>query len=124
MSTERPQHYLGTQIIRLDIPFLNAPTQLAIETLTDDFGHYFEECYQYLSDSPWFPTYEVERFKRVWDVYSNNAWDNDTRRKNRSWFVQYVDQLDKRRNTNFLETFPEYEEFYNYAKGIYNYGTL
>ena len=34
------------------------------------------------------------------------------------------DQLDKRRNTNFLETFPEYEEFYNYAKGIYNYGTL
>ena len=97
---------------------------MAIETLTDDFGHYFEECYQYLSDSPWFPTYEVERFKRVWDVYSNNAWDNDTRRKNRSWFVQYVDQLDKRRNTNFLETFPEYEEFYNYAKGIYNYGTL
>lgn len=118
MSMESPEHYLGTQIIRLDIPFLNAPTQLAIETLTDDFGHYFEECYQYLSDSPWFPQFEVERFERVWDVYKNNAWDNGTRRKNRSWFVQYVDQLDKRRNTNFLETFPEYEEFYMYAKGI------
>jgi sulfatase maturation enzyme AslB (radical SAM superfamily) len=118
MSTESPEHYLGTQIIRLDIPFLNAPTQLAIETLTDDFGQYFEECYQYLNDSPWFPQYEVERFERVWNVYKGNKWDNETRRKNRSWFVQYVDQLDTRRNTNFIDTFPEFEEFYNYAKSI------
>ena len=118
MSTESPQHYLGTQAIRINIPFLNAPTQLAIETLTDDFGHYFEECYQYLNDSPWFPRFEVEMFERVWNVYKNNAWDNDFRRKNRSWFVQYVDQLDVRRNTNFLETFPEYSELYEYAKNI------
>ena len=57
-------------------------------------------------------------FERVWNVYKNNAWDNDFRRKNRSWFVQYVDQLDVRRNTNFLETFPEYSELYEYAKNI------
>jgi len=117
-STTGPKQYLSTQVMAIDIPFLNAPTQLAIETLTDDFGHYFEECYQYMNDSPWFSQHEVDRFERVWSVYKNNAWDNDTKRKNRSWFSQYVDQLDERRDTNFLETFPEYEEFYRYAKKV------
>lgn len=118
MSPESPHTYLATQMLRLDIPFLNAPTQLAIETLTDDFGHYFEECYQFMVDSKWFSQHEIDRYKRVWDIYKNNKWDNETRRMNRSWFAQYVDQLDTRRNTNFLETFPEYSEFYEYASNI------
>ena len=29
-------------------------------------------------------------------------------------FVAFVDEHDKRRGTNFLETFPEFAEFYNW----------
>jgi hypothetical protein len=36
-------------------------------------------------------------------------FDVDTNRRD---FVKFVDQYDKRRNLNFLETFPELKEFY------------
>ena len=36
----------------------------------------------------------------------------------RKQFQQYVDQLDKRRDTSFLEVFPEYTNFYEYCKEL------
>ena len=35
---------------------------------------------------------------------------------NREDFVKFVDEHDKRRGTNFLETFPELTNFYNKYK--------
>ena len=40
---------------------------------------------------------------------SVDDFDVDTNRRD---FVKFVDQYDKRRNLNFLETFPELKEFY------------
>ncbi len=63
-----------------------------------------------------FSDIEIEKFQRniryMEDkVYSSN--DYSLQRKN---FKLYVDQLDKRRNTNFLKVFPEYKTFYNLCK--------
>jgi len=39
--------------------------------------------------------------------------DEETLRKNRSDFIIFVDEHDRRRGTNFLKTFPEMEEEYH-----------
>lgn len=112
------QMYLATQANTLDIPFLRFPSHLSIDILTDDFGHYFEECHQFMKDSPWFSDFEARKMERVWNVYKNNKTGNETKRRLRKQFQQYVDQLDTRRNTKFLETFPEYTNFYDYCKDL------
>ena len=43
----------------------------------------------------------------------NKIADINLQRKN---FIQFVEEHDKRRNTNFLETFPEFESFFNLWK--------
>ena len=37
--------------------------------------------------------------------------------KQRKDFVLFIDEYDKRRGKNFLETFPEMEDFYDLCKG-------
>jgi hypothetical protein len=37
---------------------------------------------------------------------------------NQKDFVLFFDEHDRRRNTNFLDTFPEMSEFYHYCKNI------
>ena len=44
--------------------------------------------------------------------------DPQQQMKNRYSFYQYFNEHDKRRGTNFLKTFPELEEFYNFCKSI------
>lgn len=110
--------YLATQANTIDIPFLRHPAHMCIDILTDDFGKYFEECYQYMSDSPWFSAFETRKMERVWNVYKNNTMGNENKRMLRKQFQQYVDQLDKRRDTSFLEVFPEYTNFYEYCKEL------
>ena len=112
------QQYLATQSMTMDIPFLRHPAHMCIDILTDDFGHYFEEQYQFMADSPWFSDFETRKMERVWNVYKNNSMGNETKRKLRKQFQQFVDQLDKRRDTNFLEVFPEYTNFYDYCKDL------
>ena len=60
-------------------------------------------------------TYYVldHRIKFMDSIHSPDQLKLD--RKN---FVLFVDEHDKRRATNFLKTFPEMEEFYNYCKSL------
>jgi hypothetical protein len=44
--------------------------------------------------------------------------DTQKQMKNRSNFYKYFSEHDKRRGTNFVETFPELEEFYNFCSKI------
>jgi hypothetical protein len=44
--------------------------------------------------------------------------DETTLKRNRFNFYKFVNEHDKRRGTNFLETFPEYKEFYDSCKNI------
>jgi hypothetical protein len=45
----------------------------------------------------------------------NLMFDFETE-KNRKDFIAFVDEHDKRRGTNFLETFPEMKNFYSNVK--------
>ena len=38
--------------------------------------------------------------------------------RQRQDFIKFIDEYDKRRKKNFLETFPEMEEFYEQCKSL------
>ena len=52
-----------------------------------------------------FSNTEIQKIKRLYD-YAIHEDDFDVE-NNRVDFVKFVDELDKRRETNFEETFPE-----------------
>jgi hypothetical protein len=116
------------QMILFDIPILEDPNWLSVDICTEDFLQYMWDAEHYMKKNSikntskfgysliGFTDIEIEKFQRniryMEDkVYSSN--DYSLQRKN---FKLYVDQLDKRRNTNFLKVFPEYKEFYNICK--------
>ncbi|SVD51269.1 uncharacterized protein METZ01_LOCUS404123 [marine metagenome] len=45
-------------------------------------------------------------------IIDDEEWLN----KQRTDFVLFIDEFDKRREKNFLETFPELEDFYNICR--------
>ena len=64
-----------------------------------------------------FKPYEILKLKRNLAVMKQ-GFAADEQLINEKRFVQYVDELDRRRGTNFLETFPEMETFYNKASKL------
>jgi hypothetical protein len=54
---------------------------------------------------------ETGKIKRIYDWAISNI-DQEQIKHQRKSFIKFVDEHDKRRGTNFIETFPELEEFY------------
>jgi organic radical activating enzyme len=115
----------------LDIPYLRFPTHQTVFILTEDFEKQVYDqvtfMYQHLENKNWegsammgFHEHEAERMKRIYEMVKthpkalNEAY-NDHNRKN---FKLFVDEHDRRRGTNFLETFPQMEEFYKHCSTI------
>jgi acyl carrier protein phosphodiesterase len=119
--------------VSLDIPYVRWPEFLAPWVISEDYLHYVEESVTHMlrnrQVTQWPPLcgkgffdYEVNRFERLFYVIRNeiNSLSNnpDKLKKLRISFVQYVDQYDTRRGTNFIKTFPEMEKFYHYCKKL------
>ena len=65
---------------------------------------------EFTHDNYGFSTVEIQKLKRTYDYeISTDDFDVETNRKD---FVKFVDQYDKRRKLNFLDTFPQLKEFY------------
>jgi hypothetical protein len=60
---------------------------------------------------------EVQKVKRIYD-WMQAKQNPEEQMKNRYDFYKYFSEHDKRRGTNFVKTFPELEEFYNFCKTI------
>lgn len=60
-----------------------------------------------------FYQWEGEMLNRVIDVMNYERYEGETLATNRSDFIKFVDEHDKRRGTNFLKTFPEMEQAYH-----------
>ena len=55
---------------------------------------------------------EVDQLRRMLD-YMNSSIDDDKLTLLRTDFKSFVDEYDRRRNTNFNQVFPELTNFYN-----------
>ena len=91
--------------IREDVKLMNS---LSEEKYTHIYGHGHSGFYDF----------EREKLRRVLDWVEAPIDDIKWLMKMRKDFVLFIDEFDKRRGKNFLETFPEMEDFYNSCKKI------
>lgn len=121
--------------LNLSVPYLRNPKFLACWNLTANFLEYLEDAisfmYRNMEITTWPPLctkgfyeYEIHAVERIYYLMKDTMlYDNDEKSEkaeeiwsNRKAFVEFVDEYDKRRSTNFLKTFPELEGFYFYCK--------
>jgi organic radical activating enzyme len=115
--------------VGLDTPYLRHPEMLDAMYCDEDlFLKYMKPCLEFMKENEsnihqpigrhdGFEAHEISRFDRnISNRMQFQEEDNsDAILKNRAKFYDFVNQLDKRRGTNFLETFPEMTDFYNKA---------
>jgi len=109
--------------IRFDTPYLKEPIQYDMHILPkDEFLPYLDDCLKFIEnyvvedDTTMFSELEYERFRRLRDYFANEQYDEERVREGRRDFYHWFTEYDKRRNVNFLETFPEYKNFWNLCK--------
>lgn len=116
------------QVVRvlLDIPYLNNPPHQAVFILPKEFSRLMYDqlsfMYRNIENTEWggsagwgFYKFEVEKLRRIYNMIPHNKEDSDIM-NNRRDFKLFVNEHDRRRGTNFLETFPQLAEFYESIK--------
>jgi len=106
--------------VGMDTPHLTHPHHMSIEILTDEFIPYMQKAVDFVKENVdyennKFTNWEANKLERIVTLMQNNnpPFDVVTARKD---FVAYFQEYDRRRNTNFLETFPEYKTFWNFCR--------
>jgi hypothetical protein len=105
--------------VRFDTPYLREPLQYDINILPkDQFMPYmlealaFMEAHENDDNKQAFGSLEVDKFRRVVKYMQSTEYNTDKllegRRDFHAWFTEY----DRRRGTDFRQTFPELVAFY------------
>lgn len=125
-----PSHSI---IVGIDTPYLRSPSCLDVQYCSEDLVQdYMIDSLDFISghieNKTWknhlgFEQYEIEKFRRIVLHRMYYIKKNDKERENhgdivlnRAKFYDYVNELDRVHKTNFLEIFPEYENYYNICK--------
>ena len=106
--------------LQLDTSYLRWPNHLSVQILEPSHHSLILESAkkalyygikEFKHDNYGFSNVEIQKIKRIYDYASSYSvmFDIDKHRKD---FIKFVDEYDKRRNTNFTETFPQLKEFY------------
>jgi len=105
--------------LQLDTSYLRWPTHLSVKILEPEHKELILEAakkalYYGMKDTPMtthgFSDIQIQKIKRTYD-YAVGESDFDVE-KYRKDFVKFVTEYDRRRNTNFLEVFPELKDMY------------
>jgi len=91
----------------VDIPYLNHPKHLSVLTLDDKEKYFIQNTLDYMKQNGCVPS-EIEKMNRIVQL-TKVARANPVDQYD---FVKFVDEYDRRRNTNFLETFSELSDMY------------
>ena len=105
--------------IQLDTSYLRWPSHLSVKLLNREHKElilehakksFYYATHEFNHQHYGFSDTEVQKIKRLYDyAISEDGFDVN---KNREDFISFVDEHDKRRRTNFLETFPELKDLY------------
>jgi len=128
--TEQP---IRKNPVSIDVPYVRWPEFLApwvasaefLPIVEDSVTHMFKNIH-HMNWPPLcgkgFFDYEVNRFERLFYVIRDEMISLGSKKNSaklnhlRSQFADYIVQYDLRRGTNFVETFPEFEEFFTQCK--------
>lgn len=122
---KNPDHYAT---VGIDTPYLRSPAFLDAQYIDHDLiQKYLIPAMNFVAENTathsWnshqgFEDYELEKFKRIclqiMGYDSNNRKNGDSleTKVNRAKFYDFVNEIDRRHGTDFLDTFPEMAEFY------------
>lgn len=107
--------------ITIDFAYVRHPEFLDIQIVPKDMmEEYVKPAIDLMRDNlrwPLFQDWEIQRIERIYSDCINRYYRNDPAelkkiRLNRYRFLQFTKEYDRRRGTNFLEVFPEFEQFY------------
>ena len=109
--------------LQLDTSYLRWPTHLSVKILEEEHKDLilksaekalYYGIKEFTQDNYGFSNVEIQKIKRTYDYATGSTdFNQDKYRKD---FVKFVDEYDKRRNTNFVETFPELKSMYDKVK--------
>jgi hypothetical protein len=113
------------QRIRFDTPFLKEPLQYDMNILPKDtFMPYMKQHLAFIeanlddTDRTKFSDIEYEKFRRVVDYMEATTYDNMRLQEGRRDFYNWFTEYDRRRNTDFIKTFPLLTDFYNDCSNV------
>ena len=110
----------GMQCVHLDIPYLKEPPHWMINILTPDFLIYMDQTADFMqTNKEYFDMSEIVKFNRVREYMKVNPVDQDKIRRGRRDFYVFFTENDQRLGTDLFKVFPEYREFYNMCKEVY-----
>ena len=112
----------GKQALSFDTPYLKEPPHWMINILPQNFlDEHMDRHLQFIKDNmEWFTDVEYEKMLRVRDYAKQNPVDANKIKQGRRDFYSFFTENDKRVvGLNLLEVFPEYTEFYNQCKEVY-----
>ncbi len=109
------------QRIWFDIPVLRYPTWFMIQNAGPEGVEKIQDIIKFMEDNvqgedysetfTGFKPYEILKLKRNLALMEEGI-DSQQLRDNKENFYRFIQEHDKRRNTNFVKTFPEYEQFF------------
>jgi hypothetical protein len=117
----RKQHSTTYQRVWFDTPLLRTPSWQSLQILPEVYVHQLERVADWMElnlerpDRPFqgFKDYEVQRMRRDIDWMREGCkLDSEYVKMQRADFYRFFNEHDKRRHTNFEETFPQMIEFW------------
>jgi organic radical activating enzyme len=121
----RKRHSTTYQRVWFDTPILRQPTWQSLQILPPVYTKRLQDVVDWMrenletEDKPFqgFKDYEVQRLQRVVDWMREGCkLQADYVKLQRADFFRFFNEHDKRRNTDFIETFPEMREFWDECK--------
>lgn len=120
------RHELGCDpySFNIDIPHLENPPHQHVNILTKEFLPYIQRQIKFLETyhvnrlAYGFSGSELEKLGRIYSLVESYLKSNNNNTRSRKDFSVFVDEHDRRRGTNFLNTFPEMKKFYDYCKSL------
>jgi len=111
-----------TSPLFVDIPYLRYPAHQSVFILPVEWAEQIKTQVDFMNanvdhgpEQRGFFQWEADKFKRIYELVLNKQDDNDIHRLRKD-FVAFVDEHDRRRSTDFVKTFPEFEELYKFWK--------
>lgn len=115
----RAKYQRPGRFINLDIPHLTGPEHFAVKILPREYESKIEKLIAKMEsnvgedrESATFRPMEIEKLKRILD-WMRSPTDETQRRRWKKDFYLFFKEHDRRRKTNFLETFPNMSEFWH-----------
>jgi len=113
------------QRVWFDTPILYKPEWQSIQLLPESYEDNLEHAWAFMlkhietPENPYkgFKDYELQRLDRLIDwMRQGKTLSDEYVKKQKANFYRFFSEHDRRRNTNFLQTFPEMEEFFRQCK--------